>query len=841
MRFLVASMVMFSGAAAAGGLPTGANVGSGSVSVTSSGTVTTIDQSSQAAILNWQSFSIGKGDSVLVNQPGVSSTLLNRVTGNTPSTIAGSLIANGQVYLVNPNGIAITKTGTVKVGGGFIASTLDISDTGFLNGVAKFTGTGSSAAVSNAGAITVGRGGYAALLGGSVSNSGLIAAPMGKVALGSGEAVTLDFSGDGFLQVATPTANVGPGALIQQGGTIQADGGLVVMSAATARAAARNAVNMSGVIQADTISGKNGAIVIGGGDGGSVALSGHLNTTAEQGSGGSVIVTGKTIDVSGAIDTSGASGGGTVTIGGGAHGAHLPGLTTASSVSIDPASTIKADALSSGNGGTVTVWSNDATNFQGAISAQALGASGNGGNAEVSGGNSHLSRRHQPAGCAWCHGQPAARPVERHYLHRRRQRPFGRLYGDGDWRHDQHHHPPGRIGNRQCHRFDGLHRNRGRQYHVANPLTWSASTVLTLNAAGGIVLDAGITNSGTSSGLALTAAGTNGVSGNTSGTIANSGSLTFNVNNASASGTLAGVISGSGSLTKVGAGTLTLSGANTDSGTATVSAGTLIANINTTQDALGTGAASIASGATLRVNNTASSGSSTVTVANSFSGAGTLNLNFNNSNVSNTLMPNITGLTGNILLTSTGTTGDKWNIPGLGTLAASVTVSSGTTLYESSGSTTFSGGISIVGTGNSEGRGAIRLDSGGTLGGNISLAGNALVGSVSTGGTLTGSISNGTPSAVTLTIGNATTDPQPMTISGNISNGSGILSLTSLVNTTLSGANSYTGATNVNAGTLHAGSTSAFGSNSAVTIASGATLISMQLRSARARSPAPVS
>ncbi len=697
MRFLIASMVMFSGAAAAGGLPTGANVGSGSVSVTSSGTVTTIDQSSQAAILNWQSFSIGKGDSVLVNQPGVSSTLLNRVTGNTPSTIAGSLIANGQVYLVNPNGIAITKTGTVKVGGGFIASTLDISDTDFLNGVAKFTGTGSSAAVSNAGAITVGRGGYAALLGGSVSNSGLIAAPMGKVALGSGEAVTLDFSGDGFLQVATPTANVGPGALIQQGGTIQADGGLVVMSAATARAAARNAVNMSGVIQADTISGKNGAIVIGGGDGGSVALSGHLNTTAEQGSGGSVIVTGKTIDVSGAIDTSGASGGGTVTIGGGAHGAHLPGLTTASSVSIDPASTIKADALSSGNGGTVTVWSNDATNFQGAISAQALGASGNGGNAEVSGGNltyqgvTNLLAAHGATGNLlldpW--NVTISTGVDSGHSGAFTATATGATINTTTLQVA--------LATANVTVSTGSTGTEAGNITVANPLTWSASTVLTLNAAGGIVLDAGITNSGTSSGLALTAAGTNGVSGNTSGTIANSGSLTFNVNNASASGTLAGVISGSGSLTKVGAGTLTLSGANTDSGTATVSAGTLIANINTTQDALGTGAASIASGATLRVNNTASSGSSTVTVANSFSGAGTLNLNFNNSNVSNTLMPNITGLTGNILLTSTGTTGDKWNIPGLGTLAASVTVSSGTTLYESSGSTTFSGGFRLSG------------------------------------------------------------------------------------------------------------------------------------------------
>ena len=387
MRLLILSLSMGAGAAAASGLPTGPTVGAGAVTVTNSGTVTTIDQSSQSAILNWQGFSIGKGDRVLVNQPGVSSVLLNRVIGNAPSTIAGSLSANGQVYLINPNGIAITKTGTVKVGGGFVASTLNISDIDFLDGVTKFTGGGNSAAVSNAGVITVGRGGYAALLGGRVANTGLIAAPMGRVALGSGEATTLDFSGDGFLQVATPTAGATPGSLIQQGGTIQANGGLVVMSAATAQAAARNAVNMSGIVQANTISGKNGAIVIDGGAGGSVAVAGQLNATAAQGAGGAITVTGQAVDVSGTIDASGANGGGTVTIGGGPHGTPLPGLTTASTVSIDSAATIRADARNSGNGGTVTIWSNDATDFKGGISAQALGTHGNGGNAEVSGGS----------------------------------------------------------------------------------------------------------------------------------------------------------------------------------------------------------------------------------------------------------------------------------------------------------------------------------------------------------------------------------------------------------------------------------------------------------------------
>ncbi|WP_163367843.1 filamentous hemagglutinin N-terminal domain-containing protein, partial [Enterobacter hormaechei] len=83
-----------------------------------------IQQSSQTAIVNWQGFSIGQGARVDISQPNANAAILNRVTGSTPSTIAGQLNANGQVYLVNPNGIAITPTGTVQAGA-FVGSSLD--------------------------------------------------------------------------------------------------------------------------------------------------------------------------------------------------------------------------------------------------------------------------------------------------------------------------------------------------------------------------------------------------------------------------------------------------------------------------------------------------------------------------------------------------------------------------------------------------------------------------------------------------------------------------------------------------------------------------------------------
>ena len=256
-------------------LPTGASVAYGNVGFQRSSGTLTINQSSQNAIVNYNAFSIGQRNTVNIVQPNSSSAILNRVTGSTPSTIAGHLNANGQVYLINPNGVAITKTGVVKVGGGFVASSLSMSDYEFKHGRRQFRGNGSSARVTNAGTITIGRGGYAALIGGEVRNSGTIAVPMGKVGLGSGEMATLDVSGDGFLQVALPTTGGGKGALVSNAGLIAAASGTVVLDAATARAAARNAINISGTIDAHSISGHNGSIVLGGGAGGAVKRVGH--------------------------------------------------------------------------------------------------------------------------------------------------------------------------------------------------------------------------------------------------------------------------------------------------------------------------------------------------------------------------------------------------------------------------------------------------------------------------------------------------------------------------------------------------------------------------------------
>ena len=392
-------------------LPSHGVVTSGAASIGQSGGSMTVNQTSPRAIVNWGSFSIGPANGVTFSQPNSSSAILNRVTGSTTSTIAGRLQANGQVYLVNPNGIAITKTGAVQTGGGFVASTLGIADSDFNKGNLNFVGNGASAGVSNAGSITAAPGGFVGLLGGTVSNSGVVSVPLGKVAMGSGEQATLNLTGDNFLQVAVPTnAKTADGqALIDVSGKVRAAGGSVELKAATVAQAIRNAVNVPGVLSVTSARASGGSIILGGGPGGDVSVTGRLRASGRtaggtiavrghdvalrrarlvassaKGRGGSVIVTGTNAVrlVSSLVDASGATGGGAIRIGGDFHGAS--DLTSAQTTTIDKASTLNASATASGDGGTVAVWSDATTNFAGKITATGGPGGGDGGYAEVS-------------------------------------------------------------------------------------------------------------------------------------------------------------------------------------------------------------------------------------------------------------------------------------------------------------------------------------------------------------------------------------------------------------------------------------------------------------------------
>ena len=274
-------------------LPQGGQVtlGSGAISTPSSNHMQ-IQQGSQKLAIDWQSFDIGADSKVTFQQPGSDAIALNRVVGSDGSKIMGQLDANGRVFLINPNGVLIGKGAQVNVGG-LVASTLELSNEDFAAGNYRFKGDGSNASVVNQGSIKAADGGAVALLGGKVSNEGVIAAKMGTVALAAGNQVTLDFAGDGLLNVQIDEAT--KDALVENHQLIQADGGQVLMTAKASDALLKSVVNNTGVIEAQTLGEKNGKIaLLGGFDGGTVEVAGTLDASAPNGGNG------------GFIDTSGA-------------------------------------------------------------------------------------------------------------------------------------------------------------------------------------------------------------------------------------------------------------------------------------------------------------------------------------------------------------------------------------------------------------------------------------------------------------------------------------------------------------------------------------------------------
>lgn len=236
-------------------LPEGGQVAAGQAAITTAGSTMTIAQQTAQAIINWQNFGIGSGEAVHINQPNSQAILLNRVIGSNPSEIFGQLTANGQVILVNPNGVFFRPGSSVDVGG-LTASTLNIANEDFLKGQLRFAGD-SQNPVINAGSINA-QNGYVNLLAKEVVNEGIIAAQTGSVNLAAGSGMSLDYNGDGKMTVAV-TDGAYQSAVANKK-LIQADGGLVVMTASGKDALMDSAVNNSGMIQANTLGEATGQI-----------------------------------------------------------------------------------------------------------------------------------------------------------------------------------------------------------------------------------------------------------------------------------------------------------------------------------------------------------------------------------------------------------------------------------------------------------------------------------------------------------------------------------------------------------------------------------------------------
>jgi filamentous hemagglutinin family protein len=303
-------------AAAMGGqaqsLPTGAEITVGQGSILQTGNTLTITQDTQNLAINWQQFNVGANETVRFAQPNASAIALNRVLGSDPSQIHGAIEANGQVWLLNPNGVLFGNGAQVNVGG-LVASTLNISDADFLAGNRTLSGSGNGHIV-NYGNISARDGGYVALLGGQVSNQGVVTARLGTVALASGERVTLDFAGDALLNVSVDEGALG--ALVDNQELIRADGGRVFMTARASNAVLETVVNNSGIVEARTVEREGGVIkLLGGFEGGTVNVGGTLDASApDGGDGGFIDTSGHKVAVADGVRiTTGASAGRTGT------------------------------------------------------------------------------------------------------------------------------------------------------------------------------------------------------------------------------------------------------------------------------------------------------------------------------------------------------------------------------------------------------------------------------------------------------------------------------------------------------------------------------------------------
>jgi len=222
-------------------LPVGMNPVSGAAHLTTAGSQMTVINSPNA-VLDWQSFSIGAGNGVHFQQDSAASKVLNRVVGNDPSSILGSLSSNGQVWLVNPNGVLFGAGARIDVGA-LVASTLGVSNADFLAGRHGFNSGGTAAgSVVNRGDLTTSFGGRVWLVGASVRNEGTITTPGGQIVLAAGQSIELVDSGmpNVTVRVSAPdneTVNLGS-LLAPGGGSIDLHGAIV---------------NQSGIVRADSV------------------------------------------------------------------------------------------------------------------------------------------------------------------------------------------------------------------------------------------------------------------------------------------------------------------------------------------------------------------------------------------------------------------------------------------------------------------------------------------------------------------------------------------------------------------------------------------------------------
>jgi filamentous hemagglutinin family protein len=384
-KLIVATIAACFGVAQAS--PVNPQVVAGQASFSQQGNVFSITNAPNT-IINWQSFSVGKNEITRFIQQNADSKVLNRITGQDPSQILGSLQSNGKVFLINPNGVLFGKDARIDVNG-LVASSLGLSNADFLAGKNNFKAEGLAGKVENQGRITTPQGGQIYLIAPDVENNGIITSPKGDIILAAGRSVQLVDSANPSVQVVVSAPEdqvLNLGQVVAQGGRIGIYGALV---------------NQRGSVNADSaVVGENGKIVLKASSRTTLGA-GSVTSARGAGKGGDIEILGKEVALTdnARVDASGQQGGGSVLIGGDYQGANAS-VQNAAQTYVGKDAVVSVDAADNGDGGKVIVWGNDAAAVYGSITARGGAKGGNGGFIETSAHSLDVAAIHVDAGAA---------------------------------------------------------------------------------------------------------------------------------------------------------------------------------------------------------------------------------------------------------------------------------------------------------------------------------------------------------------------------------------------------------------------------------------------------------
>ena len=821
-------------------LPTGGTVARGtatiSQTVTAQAAAMVVNQSSQRAVINWNTFNLGSAASINFVQPNAQSVTLNRVNDSNPSQIFGRITANGQVFLTNASGVYFSRSSSVDVGA-ITATTHSISDDNFMSGKYVFERNGATGKVINEGNITAALGGYVALLAPEVQNAGVVVARAGTVAMAAGELITLNIDGAGSLAGITTTPSA-IASLVENKLAVLAPDGQIILSAVAMDKLQAGVVKNSGSLEANSLVNKGGKILLEGDD----------------------IV----MDRNSRIEAKGRTGGGVVLVGGDWQGSG--DVRQATKVTMEAGATIDASATDNGDGGKVVLWSdihnaNSVTQVNGSIYAKAGPNGGDGGQVETSGHQVDIAGALVNAGAD--QGQGGSWLLD----------PYDYTIGATEVTTIQ-----GSLNTGTSFTVDTTNATSGNSTTIAGSSgtgtitvssaiskTAGAATTLTLNAANNIVINAGISSTYNSLSLNMTAGGSISGTGNLA---LNGGTATFNQ---ATDGTYSGFLAGTNtSLTKLGAGTLTLSGTGmTYTGATTISAGAIKAG---TATPFSTSAVTVNSGAALDLNGqsfSTNTGNLTINGSGINGGGalinssatsasygnlvklgsnatvtadmGTISLYYSSAITGATYALTLDGATGGSISSPIGTTtgslikqgAGTWTLSGTSTYTGGTTISAGTLkagnvkafgttgdITVNSGAVldlngynmTSTGGLTLNGTGINNGGALINsTTTAATYAGLVTLGSDTLIKS----GTGTGTIKLSNAGSISGAYGLTLDGAAGGTITSALGTSTGTLTKQGTGTWTLTGANSYSGTTTISAGTLQ------FGNGTVTTTAMG--------------------